>query len=92
MTPKPNVKEDLTIQQYLDKNNETQKDFAKRIGVSKNTISNYICSNRKPTLGIAMRIQEATKGEVSIQGLLKYWEKNVRRKKYMRTVNMAQDD
>lgn len=40
------------------------------IGVSKSSISHYINNKRSPSLYIALRIREATKGKVSLEDLL----------------------
>lgn len=45
------------------------------IGVRPSTISNYICYRRKPTLEIGRLIEKTTKGKVTIDDLLDYWEK-----------------
>jgi transcriptional regulator with XRE-family HTH domain len=64
----------MKLKEYLKSRDMTNKEFAELIDVSSNTISNYICCKRKPTLEIAMRIREATKGKVSYDDLLKHWQ------------------
>ncbi len=44
------------------------------IGVSPATITNYLWWHRKPTLKIGRLIEKATKGKVTIDDLLAYWE------------------
>jgi DNA-binding transcriptional regulator YdaS (Cro superfamily) len=64
----------MDLEKYLESRNLGKKEFATMIGVSAATISNYIHFRRKPTLDIANRIMKATKGKVTIEDLLAYWE------------------
>ncbi len=66
----------MDLKKYLKRYKMSQQEFADLVEVSKKSISNYICGKRKPCLAIALRIQEATDGMVSIKDLLDHWEKN----------------
>lgn len=65
----------MDLKTYLESRNFTHKEFAAMIGVRPSTISNYICYRRKPTLEIGRLIEKTTKGKVTIDDLLDYWEK-----------------
>ena len=69
----------MDLKNYLDSRNIPYAEFAKMVDVSPATISNYIHWRRKPTLEIGRRIEKATKGKVTIDDLLTYWES---KKKY----------
>lgn len=60
----------MDLKLYLESRNMEHKEFAKMIGVSPAAISNYIHLRRTPTLEIARRIVNATKGKVTIDDLL----------------------
>lgn len=64
----------MDLKLYLDSRNLTLKEFARLIDVHPATISNYLNWNRKPTLEIANRIFKATKGKVTHEDLMAYWE------------------
>lgn len=64
----------MDLKTYLELKRILLKDFAEIIGVSPATISNYLNWHRKPTLEIGRRIEKATKGKVTIDDLLSYWE------------------
>lgn len=59
----------MTLAKYLKKTGIAVPDFAKSIGVNKGTIYNYINGDRIPTLDIAMKIVEATNGQVAYEDL-----------------------
>ena len=63
---------DLKI--YLKMSGITHKEFAKMIGVSEASISNYIGWRRKPSSSIVARIEIVTKGKVTVHDLMAYWE------------------
>lgn len=64
----------MDLKTYLDLKNIKIQDFADIIGVDSSTISRYIHWHRKPGLDIANRIVKVTKGKVTIEDLLAYWE------------------
>lgn len=59
------LESDHPLELYLKSRNITQIEFAERIGVTENTIGNYIKGRRLPTLPIVLKIQEETKGKVT---------------------------
>jgi DNA-binding transcriptional regulator YdaS (Cro superfamily) len=59
---------------YLKSNHISQCDFAQLVGISEGAVANYIRWRRKPTLSIALRIQEVTGGKVTVKDLNDYWE------------------
>jgi DNA-binding transcriptional regulator YdaS (Cro superfamily) len=64
----------MDLKTYLELKGVKIKEFADIIGVDASTVSKYINWHRKPSLDIAQRIVKATKGKVSIEDLLAYWE------------------
>lgn len=64
----------MDLKTYLELKNIQLNDFADIIGVDSSTISRYIHWHRKPALDIAMRIEKVTKGKVTIEDLMAYWE------------------
>lgn len=56
----------MKLEKYLELTKTKHKDFAKKIGVSPQSISNYIAGKRKPNLDIACVIEMETKGKVTI--------------------------
>lgn len=64
----------MDLKLYLESRNLTVKEFAIMIDVHPATISNYLNWNRKPNLEIGRRIEKVTKGKVTIDDLLAYWE------------------
>ena len=61
----------MTLRQWLDANNELQKDFASRSGISEPTLSRIIRGKVKADLDDAIRICKATKGAVTFEALSK---------------------
>jgi predicted transcriptional regulator len=59
---------------YLDSRNFDQKEFANAIGISPGAVSNYISGTRKPTLKIGRMIERYTKGKVTIDDMLDFYE------------------
>lgn len=66
----------MLLQDYLESRQFTYKEFAKMADVTPQTIYNYIHGRRKPTLEVALRIEEATKGKVSAKDLNQYRKEN----------------
>lgn len=64
----------VDLKTYLELKNIKTNEFADIIGVDSSTISRYIHWHRKPSLDIAQRIVKATKGKVTIEDLLGYWQ------------------
>lgn len=64
----------MDLKTYLELKNIEIQEFADIIGVNSSTISRYIHWHRKPALDIAARIVKATKGKVSLEDLMAYWE------------------
>lgn len=64
----------MDLKTYLELKNIQLKDFAEIVGVDSSTISRYIHWHRKPALDIATRIEKITRGKVTIEDLMEYWE------------------
>ncbi len=49
---------------------KSREDFAKEIGTTKNYVNLLVTDQRRPSPGLALRIQEATGGQVTVWELL----------------------
>ena len=56
----------MKLEEWLRKEGMLRRAFAERIGASPSTVSLLINGQRKPSLEMAQRIQEATKGKVKM--------------------------
>lgn len=65
----------MDLREYLDFKKMTHAEFAKIIHVSPVTLSNYLCGRRRPLIEIAVRIERATSGKVTLHDLLENWVK-----------------
>ena len=61
----------MELKLYLCINNLTNKEFARKIGINPNHLSNLIHKKWTPQLALAIRIHEATNSEVSYREMLK---------------------
>ena len=66
----------MWLKDYLESRQLTYKEFAKMIGVHVTTISNYINFKRTPALWVALRIEEMTKGKVTVEDMYTYRQEN----------------
>ena len=64
----------MDLKKYIESRGFTIKEFAERIDVHPTTISNWLHYRRRPSLEVANRVVELTKGKVTIKDLLAYWE------------------
>ena len=65
-----------------------QKHFAKRIGSSTTTIQNYCHGSKRPALDTALKIQEATKGKVTIFDVLDEWKDYIKSDEARKAANL----
>lgn len=59
---------------YLESRRFQQKEFARAIGISPSSISQYLSGLREPSLKIGRMIERYTNGKVTIDDLLAYYE------------------
>ena len=59
----------MKLEEWLSRNNVKPADLARRVGVSRGTISRYLSGERTPTSRIAAEIIRATEGEVTTTDL-----------------------
>lgn len=57
------------LKKWLESNEISQNEFAKKIGIPKSTMSRYINGQRTMPVSIAVKIEKATKGKVTCQDL-----------------------
>lgn len=67
-------KRTYNIKEYLQLRDYGVKEFADEMGCHPTTISNYIHRRRKPSLEMMCLIHRKTKGKVTAEKLLEYWE------------------
>lgn len=63
----------MELRTYLKLTNIEKKEFAVMIGVSPSSISNYLSGKRMPPLEIGRKIEKVTRGRVTIDDLIEYW-------------------
>ena len=61
----------MTLEQYLKEASQTQREFARAIGVSASYMNEIVKGGKSPSLSIAARIEAQTKGQVPMAALLK---------------------
>lgn len=61
----------MTLDQYLKDAGQTQREFARSVGVSASYMNEIVKGGKCPSLSIAARIETETKGQVSMLALLK---------------------
>lgn len=62
----------MNIKEYLTKENMSQRELAKSIGVSDPYVSEIIAGKKNPSPALATRIEKATNGEVKASDLLQH--------------------
>jgi plasmid maintenance system antidote protein VapI len=60
----------MEILDYLKLNNLSQMDFAKKLSISKSTVSLLINGQRRPSPKLALRLEEETGGALKKEELL----------------------
>lgn len=56
----------MKLDDYLERHNLTQKEFAESTGIHPVNLNKYIKGKKIPNISTALKIREATKGEVDI--------------------------
>lgn len=60
----------MKLEDYLEKYQMTNREFAERISVHEGTVSHYVQKRRRPEWDVLKRINKATKGKVAPQDFL----------------------
>lgn len=60
----------MDIETYLWKHRLTVTEFARQLGVMRATVSTYVNRTRKPQMKTAKKIEEVTRGEVTVEEML----------------------
>lgn len=60
------IKKNSTLGKFLAENGIKQNAFAKKIGVSEPTLTQFMFGRRMPSLAVAYRIQKVTCGKVKM--------------------------
>jgi DNA-binding transcriptional regulator YdaS (Cro superfamily) len=68
------AEEDSPLALYLRSRNIPYWEFAERIGVSENSVANYIKGRRIPPLPIVLKIEDATGGKVNARNLNDFYQ------------------
>ena len=59
----------MKLKNYLLKNEISQVEFAKRLGLSRSTFHRYMTGTRTMPLTVAVKIEKLTKGKVTCKSL-----------------------
>ena len=68
----------MNLKSYLEICEIGRNDFAISIGVSRSTISHYLSGRRCPNAEIALKIVRKTKGKVTLEDMIQYYQENYR--------------
>ena len=60
----------MKLSEYLKKNKISQEKFAELVGVTRPFITNIANGKKNPSIQLAGRIEEVTKGKVTLKDLL----------------------
>lgn len=60
----------MKLHDYLKKEGETRRSFAQKAGISRAMVSHIATGRATPSIETALRIQEATGGEVTAKDLI----------------------
>ena len=60
----------MELREYIKKNNLTERDLASLIGISQQHVNRLIRKIANPSLPLAKKIKEATRGKVTIEEML----------------------
>ena len=75
----------MFLDEYLFRTKQTQRAFAKKIGINSDYLSNLIRGHYRPSVDLAKKIQEASDGQVLwselIEGCIKLQEERKKKKK-----------
>ncbi len=61
----------MDLKEYLDVHRITYKEFSERLGINRQSLQNVVYGNKKPSLDLAIKIEELTKGQITPRELLK---------------------
>jgi gp16 family phage-associated protein len=57
---------DVLLRDWLAREGQTVAGFARRIGIDRSAVHRWLAGTRRPTVGAALRIEDATRGEVPV--------------------------
>jgi transcriptional regulator with XRE-family HTH domain len=60
----------MNLKEYLDENRITYREFAEKLGIHLQSLKNIAYGKRKPSLGLALQIEEHTSGKVTPRDLI----------------------
>ena len=70
----------MFLKDYLTIHKLPQTEMARKTGISKQAICNYLIGKRRPGYAQALAIQKATGGKVSVDEQMEYYELNKKEK------------
>jgi transcriptional regulator with XRE-family HTH domain len=65
----------MKLKAWLNKEGLSKTEFAKKVGITRHALYLYLKGKRQPRLDIALRIEEATNGEVTVKDLISPFRK-----------------
>lgn len=74
----------MHLKEYLDQAKISMAEFARRSGIARSIVGHIVLGTRLPSLLIAVRIEQATKGKVRPKDLVNFYntqEHSLKRKK-----------
>lgn len=60
----------MTLEKFLKQTNQTQRDFARSVGVSASYMNEIVKRGKSPSLSVAAKIEAKTNGQVPMSALL----------------------
>lgn len=63
----------MDLKKYLDNKRLTYAEFANQLGIHTHSLHNVVYGKKKPSLDLAVKIEELTDGEITAKDLLYFF-------------------
>lgn len=70
----------MNLKQYLDKKRLTYREFAEQLEIQPQSLQSIAYGRRKPSLDLAVKIEELSNGELTPKDLLDYFNNPPKKK------------
>ncbi len=70
----------MNVKKYLDEKRLTYREFAEKLGVSAQYLQNIAYGKRKPSLDLAVKIEELSNGKLTPRDLLHFFNNPPKKK------------
>ena len=77
----------MNLKRYLDEKRLTYREFAEKLGIRTQYVQSIAYGKQKPSLDLAVKIEEITNGELTAKDLLHYFNnppKDKPKRKYVK--------